>query len=150
MECITSACRMAESPALVSHGEAWLKKMGEVVKMLHQHGYVHGDLRLPNFIVDGERLLLIDFDWGGQEGQATFPDIRLHPILRKGRGDMLIRKHHDEAVLEDAKELILREIELQKLEERLMSIRGQQLESRGFVKRTGKLEGYQLDVRGEE
>lgn len=31
-----------------------------------------------------------------------------------------------------------------------MSIRGQQLESRGLVKRTGKLEGYQLDVRGEE
>ena len=53
MEYLISACRTVESPALVNHGEAWLKKMDEVVKMLHQHGYVHGDLRPPNFIVDG-------------------------------------------------------------------------------------------------
>jgi serine/threonine protein kinase len=118
MEYFPSACRMVDSPALVNHGEAWLKKMDEVVNMFHQHGYVHGDLRPPNFIVNGERLLLIDFDWGGQEGQATFPDIRLVPILRKDRGDILIRKHHDEVVLEDTKERISREIEHQKLKVR--------------------------------
>jgi len=83
---------------------------------VHQHGYVHGDLRPPSFIVDGERLLLIDFDWGGKEGQATFPDIRLLPILPKDRGDMLIHKHYDENVLEDTQTEIVKEVKDQKPE----------------------------------
>ncbi len=73
---------------------------------------MHGDLRPPNFIVDEERLLLIDFDWGGKEGQATFPDAQLHPILRKSRGDMLIQKRHDENVLANTKKLIEEDIEI--------------------------------------
>jgi tRNA A-37 threonylcarbamoyl transferase component Bud32 len=45
--------------------------MDEIVETLHEHGYVHGDLRVPNFIVDGERLCLVDFDWGEL---AEYPD----------------------------------------------------------------------------
>jgi len=81
MEYFPSAFHVTESPSLVEHRETWLKKMDEVVKVLHKHDYVHGDLCPPNFTVDEERLLLIDFDWGGKEGQATFPDAQLHPIL---------------------------------------------------------------------
>jgi hypothetical protein len=81
MEYFPSACRVVDSPALDNHGEAWLQKMDEVVKMFHQHGYVHGDLRPPNFIVDGERLLLID--WPGRAGDIpgypTCPDFTKGP-----------------------------------------------------------------------
>jgi serine/threonine protein kinase len=114
MEYFPSASRIAESSVLVDHGEAWLKTMGEIVKTLHQHGYVHGDLRPPNFIVDGERLLLIDFDWGGREGQATFPDTPIRPILRRDRGDMVIYKYHDENVLKDTQKEIMKEISVRK------------------------------------
>lgn len=41
----------------------------------HEKGYVHGDLRPLNFIVDEDKkqLMLIEFDWGGEVGMASFP-----------------------------------------------------------------------------
>ena len=57
MEYFPMAVRIDESPSLIEHGETWLKQIDEIVKTLHDHGYVHGDLRVPNFIVDKERLL---------------------------------------------------------------------------------------------
>jgi serine/threonine protein kinase len=110
MEFLSSAFRVADSPSLVEQGERWLKRMDEIVETLHEHGYVHGDLRAPNFIVDGEKLCLVDFDWGGKEGQVKFPDVELHPILGDNRG-MLIRKDHDLNVLANTKEAIGEEIE---------------------------------------
>jgi hypothetical protein len=53
----------------------------------------------PNFIVNDGRLFLIDFDWGGKVGEATFARKRLHPILREGRGDTWITKEHDKRVM---------------------------------------------------
>lgn len=41
----------------------------------------HGDLR--HMIVDGEKRLLIDFDYGGKRGEARYTDEPLLPILRK-------------------------------------------------------------------
>ena len=100
MEYLSEADRVNGSPSLFEHGATWLKKMGEVVKAFHEHGYVHGDLRASNFIVDKEKLMLIDFDWGGKEGEAKFPDAELVPILRGGRHEKLIQKYHDTKVLE--------------------------------------------------
>jgi len=110
MEYIPSACHLAESPRLLELGQAWMKEMDRIVDELHSSGFVHGDLRLPNFLVDGERLLLIDFDWGGKEGQARFPDIELAPILRADRDDVIIRKDHDRKVLADSKRELEEEI----------------------------------------
>lgn len=46
----------------------------EAVGALHAQDYVHGDIRRPNIIlVDDANLMLIDFDWGGSEGQAKYP-----------------------------------------------------------------------------
>ncbi|KAH9040445.1 hypothetical protein EDB85DRAFT_1926273 [Lactarius pseudohatsudake] len=77
----------------------WIERMKLIVKELHDNGYVHGGLRLPNFIVDGERLLLVDFDWGGKSGEATFPNTRLRPILRSDQRETLITRERDEEVL---------------------------------------------------
>ena len=101
MEYFPLASCVDESPLLQDCGDTWLDQMGKMVKQFHSNGYVHGDLRVPNFIVDGERLLLVDFDWGDKEGHATFPDIPLLPILREGRGVMKITQHHDNTVLTD-------------------------------------------------
>jgi serine/threonine protein kinase len=100
MEYFPSADRIVDSKDLCDYGEKWLKDIDTVVKQFHAQGYVHGDLRPPNFIVNDGRLFLIDFDWGGKEGEATFPRKRLHPILRDGRRDTRITKEHDKRVIE--------------------------------------------------
>jgi len=99
MEFVASACYIMDSKFSQECGQQWFDKMDEMVAVIHEAGYVHGDLRPPNFVVDGKKLLLIDFDWGGKEGSATFPDIELMPILRDGRNDTMITKAHDDRVL---------------------------------------------------
>ena len=68
-----------------------------MVLKLHDAGFVHGDLRAPNFIVDGDRLLLVDFDWGGKDGEVEYPTRYLNPELLTGRDrdDLKIRKEDD-------------------------------------------------------
>lgn len=99
MECIPSA---GLTKTLVhDHGAEWIKRMGEIVRTIHKINYVHGDLRLANFICDGGRLLLIDFDWGGRDGEVKFPDVELQLGLRSDRGEELITKYRDLAVIRD-------------------------------------------------
>jgi hypothetical protein len=101
-----SADRILESKSLCEYGESWLKDIDNVVEKFHAQGYVHGDLRPPNFIVNGDKLLLIDFDWGGNEGEATFPRKRLHFILRDNRRETQITREQDERVKEYTKRLV--------------------------------------------
>jgi len=113
MEYLPSAERILESTSLADHGEKWLEDLDNVVTKFHAQGYVHGDLRPPNFIVDGERLLLIDFDWGGKDNEATFPQARLNPILRESRLETHITKERDKKVLEYTKGEIRKRLEEQ-------------------------------------
>ena len=68
------------------------------VKILHDQGFVFGDLRSPNVLVEGDRAVLIDFDWCGKEGEVRYPsDILLekaqwHPDVMQGG---LIMQEHD-------------------------------------------------------
>lgn len=50
---------------------------------------------------EGERVYLLDFDWGGKEGEAEYPTASLNPELTEGRrsGDLKIRKEDDERIL---------------------------------------------------
>ena len=53
---------------------AHLRSLITKVDLLHEKGYVHGDLRLCNIIFHGDGTAhLIDFDWAGKFGEATFP-----------------------------------------------------------------------------
>lgn len=50
----------------------------EIVKSLHDAGFVHGDIRDTNVMVQkegdpAERILLIDFDWAGKIGEVKYP-----------------------------------------------------------------------------
>lgn len=48
------------------------------LKKLHSGGFVFGDLRSPNVLVVGKKVMLIDFDWCGKVGTARYPsDIML-------------------------------------------------------------------------
>jgi len=46
---------------------------------------VHGDLREPNILCVGEKVMLIDFDWGGRVGEAYYPTALLTYELTDGR-----------------------------------------------------------------
>ncbi|KZT02334.1 uncharacterized protein LAESUDRAFT_622760, partial [Laetiporus sulphureus 93-53] len=55
-------------------------KVKSIVRMLHEGGFVHGDIRDTNLLIDPESLAsddvmvhLIDFDWAGRIGEAKHP-----------------------------------------------------------------------------
>ncbi|KIK03232.1 hypothetical protein K443DRAFT_5494 [Laccaria amethystina LaAM-08-1] len=56
-------------------------KVSEAVQKLHDAGFVHGDIRSLNVLVDcrmptskdGIKIHFIDFDWAGRQGEAVYP-----------------------------------------------------------------------------
>jgi serine/threonine protein kinase len=105
MEYFPSAVRILESGHLCDYGENWMEDIDKVITHLHGKGYVHGDLRPPNFIVSDGKLLLVDFDWGGKDREARFPRKELNPTLGV-KGGTVITREHDERVKNDTKNLI--------------------------------------------
>jgi hypothetical protein len=71
------------------------------VKSFHDNGLVHGDLREPNLICDGDKIMLVDFDWGGEDGKTSYPCGNLNPGLTDGRAstDGEITKDDDIRIL---------------------------------------------------
>ena len=87
--------------------DAWKQKIQKLVQGFHEQGLVHGDLRLPNFLFTRSsptKVFLIDFDWGGKEGEVYFPRGKLADGLRGesdqyDRLDQPITKEDDDQVL---------------------------------------------------
>ena len=58
-----------------------MAKVSEIVQQLHDAGFVHGDIRSTNILVDrgtltskdGIKIHFIDFDWAGRQGEAVYP-----------------------------------------------------------------------------
>jgi hypothetical protein len=55
-------------------------KVLDIVRTLHNNGFVHGDIRDANILLDRDTLSpdgcsvhLIDFDWAGNIGEVTYP-----------------------------------------------------------------------------
>jgi Crinkler effector protein N-terminal domain len=85
-----------------------LKDVRDAVTILHNKGFVFGDLRWPNIVVVERKTgandqrtirgMLIDFDWAGKDGEVTYPHtINLLDIWwpHGVRGGRLIAKSHD-------------------------------------------------------
>ncbi|KAF8346740.1 hypothetical protein F5887DRAFT_1158236 [Amanita rubescens] len=80
-------------------------KVTSVVRMLHQKGFVHGDIRQANILIEKESLRsddvkihLIDFDWAGSIGEAKYPaDVNKITVRRPDgvEGGGFITKQHD-------------------------------------------------------
>ena len=59
------------------HGETQEVKnqLREILELIHGHGYVHGDFRANNIMVEEStgRIVVVDFDWSGQVGECVYP-----------------------------------------------------------------------------
>jgi RIO1 family len=69
----------------------------KALRVIHDHGLVHGDVRRPNILVSEDAIKFVDFDHCGMEGVETYPREWDH---RQGRedakeGDVLQRCHDD-------------------------------------------------------
>ena len=80
------------------------RKQTEVaIQKLHDAQLVHGDLRKPNVMFSGGKVVIIDFDWAGKVGKAHYPrglsskvqwpdkvdKLEMKPILKEHDLDML-------------------------------------------------------------
>jgi hypothetical protein len=69
------------------------------LELLHEQGYVHGDVRAYNIIFSGDDGHLIDFDIGGLDEESTkYPEgynSALNDGIRRGKEGVRIRKYHD-------------------------------------------------------
>lgn len=103
MDCISPLKYPSESPKLESLFVNWKEELQKLVQSFHDAGFVHGDLREPNILCDGDKLKLIDYDWGGVVGEARYPHARLCSELTYGRvgTDPRITKDDDKRVLEN-------------------------------------------------
>jgi len=74
MEFIDSAIQITSSRGLGTHKLRWASELKQLANEFHEEGLVHGDLRDANMI-SGDKyiLMLVDFDWGGKDGQVFYP-----------------------------------------------------------------------------
>jgi RIO-like serine/threonine protein kinase len=83
---------------------AGIDHLRKALTNLHQQGYVHGDVRAPNIIVDNDdKPRFIDFDWNHEIGKARYPS-NLNPDVKwpdDARGGNPIKAEHDLEMLEN-------------------------------------------------
>ncbi|KAF8810560.1 hypothetical protein BYT27DRAFT_7336611 [Phlegmacium glaucopus] len=95
-----------ESPTLqVTPTPDLFRQMREKLAVFHEVGYVHGDIRDINVMVekDGSGFMFLDFDWAGKHGEARYPmNVYTGPDLWRPEGAYdgeLITAEHDSQML---------------------------------------------------
>jgi streptomycin 6-kinase len=80
-----------------------MAELQSLMNSSHEKDFVHSDLRDANIICKNDSVMLIDFDWGGKEGEASYPTSDLNDELLQDRvsDDLRITKEDDRRVLEN-------------------------------------------------
>ena len=101
MDPVDNATALDSKEGSLDDRKNWADQLTRLVESFHAAGYVHGDLRWPNILVADNRMMLIDFDWGGKEGEVFYPHGRLNSQLTEGRqeSNLMITKEDDKRVL---------------------------------------------------
>jgi hypothetical protein len=102
MEYIEPGFSIVRSPLLHAHQDRWAEELKCLVYNMHSKGLVHGDLRDANILCKGDSVMLVDFDWGGKDGEVFYPTGNLNDELREGRAsnnNLRITKEDDRRVL---------------------------------------------------
>ena len=75
MDYISPAVPLSRSPNLTRLCDKWMDELQKLMQTFHARGLVHGDLREPNILCYGEKVMLIDFDRVAKSGRCI---IHLH------------------------------------------------------------------------
>ncbi|KAI0251021.1 hypothetical protein BJV78DRAFT_1213821 [Lactifluus subvellereus] len=70
---ISPSMHLSRSPNLTRLRDKWIDDLQTLMQSFHDNGLVHGDLRELNILCDGEKVMLIDFDWSSK--------VRLHSFV---------------------------------------------------------------------
>ncbi len=68
----------------LSHKRKMIRNSGLLLRRFHQSGFFHQDLQLKNILVDGDRILIIDFDRSYRKRILSMEE-RIKNILRLNR-----------------------------------------------------------------
>ena len=99
MEYLSDWVMLGEKP----HQERlkYKEKLKEVLRIIHDRGFVHGDIRWPNILVSEDNVKVIDFDHCGQEGVKKYPREWDHrQRLEEAKEGDLMQKNHDTWMLD--------------------------------------------------
>jgi serine/threonine protein kinase len=101
MEYIESGVPITHATLLPAHRHHWTEELQSLMHNFHAQGFVHGDLRAANILCKDDSVKVIDFDWGGKDGEAFYPMASLNKELLEGRvfNDLRIRQEDDRRVL---------------------------------------------------
>lgn len=85
--------------------EKQLQDVRRAKDLLHENGYVFGDLRSNNILrTKAGEIKLIDFDWCGKDGQELYP-VDMNPDVKCGchpdaKGGRIMKKCHDDYLVD--------------------------------------------------
>lgn len=85
--------------------EMLVSKIRSTIVELHNDGFVHGDLRHTNILVDTQNphgFMIVDWDWSGKNGSVKYPvDLNRDGVSRPegAIGGHWIRPEHDTEML---------------------------------------------------
>ncbi|TFK76225.1 hypothetical protein BDN72DRAFT_830767 [Pluteus cervinus] len=104
MEDALDAVPINKHNRISEHFEGWKTDLWELVAKFHDQDFVHGDLRDANILSgDDGCVKLVDFDWGGKDGEVLYPTPSLNPELLEGRSSesLVITRADDLRILEN-------------------------------------------------
>jgi serine/threonine protein kinase len=63
------------TPEMVKENDWIIDKLSEILKVIHENLYVHGDFRYQNIMVDidQQKIKMIDFEFGGLADRDVYP-----------------------------------------------------------------------------
>jgi len=72
--------RVKDALQSLSDGEAEqvCRKIGEIAAKLHENDIVHGDLTTSNMLLEGDRIVLIDFSLGSKTSELEDKGVDMH------------------------------------------------------------------------
>lgn len=80
------------------------EQVRKAIDLLHDEGFVFGDLRSPNVLFSKGKVFLIDFDWAGKVGEARYPSgLSTQAVWPAEASDLvrtLIKPEHDDFMLD--------------------------------------------------
>jgi hypothetical protein len=85
MEYVEGNTAITHSGLRTRYRDRWTEELIHLVKTFHAKDFVHGDLRDANILCKDDTVMLVDFDWGGKVGEATYPTLNLISELLEGR-----------------------------------------------------------------